>query len=200
MQERSVTRLVRIAIDFKSWFRSPPSVEQARPGRCVNCGVASHATGRLMLHGHGMRERQLRGPLEPNGKPQLLALLLRRYLCVACGAVLTVAPGAVLPRRLFTAGAIALALALWSVGGVPSPAVRERVSPLRAVGPASARSWLTLRRWTGHARALFGSVRPWPDGWPPRKVAERVATTLASLGPAAGPLPARAFAGAMRVR
>ena len=152
-----------------------------------------------MLHGHGVRERQLRGPVEPEGEPQLLAVLLRRYLCVACRAVLTVAPAAVLPRRLFTAGAIALALALWAVAGVPSPAVREHVSPHRVVGHASARTWLTLRRWCRDARELFGPVRPWPDSWPPQKAAERVATTLASLGPAAGPLPARAFAGAMRV-
>lgn len=153
-----------------------------------------------MLHGHGLRERQLRGPLEPEGEPQLLAVLVRRYLCVGCGAVLVVAPAAVLPRRLFTAGAIALALALWAVAGAPSPAVRERVSPHQLVGHASARTWLTLRRWCRDARELFGAVRPWPDSWPPRKAAERVATTLASLGPAAGPLPARAFAGAMRVR
>lgn len=153
-----------------------------------------------MLHGHGTRERQLRGPLEPGGEPMLIGLLLRRYLCVACGAVLTVAPMAVLPRRLFTAGAIALALALWGLEKVPSPAVRERISPGKAVGPASARTWLTLRRWTRSARPLFRAVRPWPDAWPPRKVAERVATTLASLGSAAGPLPARAFAGAMRAR
>lgn len=152
-----------------------------------------------MIHGHGIRSRQVRGPLEPGGEPQLLALQLRRYLCVACGAVLTVAPAAVLPRRLFTAGAIALALALWSVAGVPSPAVRDRISPHKAIGHASARTWLTLRHWTRSARCLFGAVRPWPDSWPPRKAAERIATTLASLCPEAGKLPARAFAGAMRV-
>jgi hypothetical protein len=196
---RSEKRLIRIEADFKSWLASPPSVEQARPGRCPCCGIASRATGKLMLHGHGVRGRQLRGPLELDAEPQLLEVVLRRYLCVACGAVLTVAPAAVLAGRLFTAGAIALALAFWAVAREPSPAVRGRVSPHRVVGPTSARTWLTLRRWCRDARELFGSVRPWPDSWPPRKVAERVATTLASLGPAAGPLPARAFAGAMRV-
>jgi hypothetical protein len=153
-----------------------------------------------MMHGHGMRERQLRGPPEPGAEPQLFALLLRRFLCVACGAVLTVAPKAVLPKRLFTAGAIALALALWAVEGESSPVVRAKISPLKAVGDAAARSWLTLRRWTRRARSFFDAVRPWPDGWPPRRAAERVATTLASLSPEAGPLPARAFAGAMRGR
>ena len=44
----------------------------------------------------------------------------------------------------------------------------------RAVGAAAARNWLTLRRWTRDARSLFRGVRPWPDSWPPRKVAERV--------------------------
>ena len=201
MQERSTTRLVRIGVDFKSWLKNPPSVEQARPGRCVQCGAASHAAGGgLTVQGHGMRARQLRGPLEPGAEPRLLDLLLRRYLCIACGAVLTVAPKAVLPKRLFTAGAIALALALWAVEGEPSPVVRERISPLKSVGHTAARTWLTLRRWTRDARRIFQGVRPWPDGWPPRKVAERVATTLASLGPAGAAIPARAFVGATRTR
>jgi len=151
-----------------------------------------------MLHGHGKRERQLRGPLDPGAEPRLLDLILRRYLCVACGAVLTVAPKAVLPRRLFTASAIALALALWAVEGASSPAVREKISPLKAVGHAAARTWLTLRRWTADAREIFPDVRPWPDSWPPRKAAERVATTLASFALVGAGISVRAFVGATR--
>ena len=186
-------------MDFKRWLREVPGVEQARPGRCPCCGAAGRSVGgHLLLHGHGLRERQLRGPLEPGGEPQVLALLLRRYLCVACGAVITVAPKAVLPKRLFTSAAIAMALALWSVAGESSPEVRTQISPLKTVGHAAARSWLTLRRWTRDARCLFHGVRPWPDGWPPRKVAERVATTMAALAPGSGTIPERAFAGAAR--
>lgn len=107
---------------------------------------------------------------------------------------------AVLPKRLFAAGAIAMALALWSVAGAPSPAVRERISPLKIVGHSAARSWLTLRRWARDARRLFQGVRPWPDGWPPRRAAARVATTLAALGPVSGSIPSRAFVGATRAR
>jgi hypothetical protein len=191
--------LVRIDVDFKSWLHAVPDVERARPGQCPWCGAAGRSVGgRPMLHGHGLRERQLRGPLEPGGEPQVLALLLRRYLCVACGAVITVAPGAVLPKRLFTAAAIAMALALWSVAGESSPKVRAQISPLKTMGDASARSWLTLRRWTRDARGLFRLVRPWPDGWPPRRGAERVATTLAALAPGSGTIAERAFAGAAR--
>ncbi len=54
-----------------------PSVQEARPGQCPHCEVASRPVGGpLNLHGHGVRDRQLRGPLDP----QLLSLSLRRYL------------------------------------------------------------------------------------------------------------------------
>ena len=47
---------------------------------------------------------------------------------------------------------------------------------------------------------LFPAVRPAPDGWGPRRVAERAATTLAALAPPStdGPLEALAFLGAAR--
>lgn len=152
------------------------------------------------LHGHGLRERQVRGPLEPGGPPQLLSLLLRRFRCVSCGATMTVGPSILRARRLFSGAAIALALALWAASGMSANAVRDSVSPLRVVGPASARTWLTLRRWAEKAHRLFSLDRPCTDSWPPRRIAERMAFAVASLSPGPEPIHVRAFSGAARAR
>jgi len=198
MRNRSTSRILGIDIDIKVWLAHLPSVEEARPGKCHQCGAASRTGGAIGLHGHGLRERQVRGPLEPGGEPRLICLWLRRYLCTSCKATMTVGPKALRVFRLFSAPAIALALALWAVAGHSAPAVRAAVNPLGEAGAASARTWVTLRRWAADARRLFSEVRPWPDSWPPRKVAERVACAIASLSPGRGALPDRAFNGAVR--
>ena len=44
----------------------PPSVEEVRPARCPDCGVASKPVGGgVVVQGHGLRTRQLRGPQAP---------------------------------------------------------------------------------------------------------------------------------------
>lgn len=114
---------------------------------------------------------------------------------------MTVAPRSAVRKRLFTAAAIGLALALWAVARMPEAKVRERVSPWASVGSAAAAGWMALKRW---ARAiqegrLFPAVRPTPGGWGPRRVAERAATTLAALAPPSNaPVEALAFLGAAR--
>jgi hypothetical protein len=138
------------------------------------------------MHGHGLRERQLRGVLEAGGPPVIVLLLLRRYLCLECGAVVTVVPRGVLRRRLYSAGAIALALALFGLDELSEAAVRERSSPWRIVGATAAKGWCTLRRWVRAIR----SGRLWPTlaslraDWSDRDVARRVASALAARGPA----------------
>jgi hypothetical protein len=143
-----------------------------------------------MLHGHGTRERQLRGPLQADGQPELVSIRVRRYLCCACDTVVTVAPREVVRRRLFSASAIGLALALWAVAKLPEEVVRQRVSPWGIVGYAAATGWKTLWRWAQAVREgrLFNRVRPAPEDWSLRQVAERAATTLSALAP---PLPGR---------
>ncbi|HEY4180213.1 MAG TPA: DUF6431 domain-containing protein, partial [Kofleriaceae bacterium] len=91
---------------------SLPTVEAARPSACV-CGVPSREPGRgLGLHGHGVRERQLRGPAAA-GPPMTATLVCRRYRCTSCGAVLLVVPRGVAPRKHYGYAAIAMALTLW---------------------------------------------------------------------------------------
>jgi hypothetical protein len=190
-------------VELKDWLARMPSVDEARPSHCPGCGAASRPVGGpLVLYGHGCRERQVRGPLEPGGPPSVVTIRLRRYLCRACGAVATVAPRGTVCKRLYSAAAIALALVLWAVEGMPESEVRQRVCPWAGDPYGATTGWTALRRWARAAREgrLFPGVRRAPEGWSLRRVAERVATTLAALAPppSGGPLSAQAFRGAAR--
>lgn len=155
--------------------------------------------GALGLHGHGLRERHQWGPVEFGAAPSLIAILLRRYLCRSCGAVVVVGPRGLARRRLCSGGAIALALALYGVAGLSPREVRGQVSPLRIVGPTAVAGWASLKRWCRAVRAgrLFPVVRALPAGATLRQVAARAATTLAAYAPAGGlAVESAAFLGA----
>jgi len=130
----------------------------------------------------------------------LVGILLRRYLCRSCGAVAVVGPRGLVRRRLYSAGAIALAFALYGVAELAPAEVRRRVSPLRIVGPTAAAGWASLRRWSRavRTRRLFPSVRALPAVATARQVAARAATTLAAYAPSSAkvPLESAAFLGA----
>jgi hypothetical protein len=136
-----------------------------------------------MLHGHGLRERQVRGPLGPGEPPEELTVLLRRYLCLQCGAVIVVGPLGLLPGWIYSGPAMAWALWLFGVAKETAAKVRRQVSPWSVVGATAAAGWATLRRWARAVRdrRLFARVRPCPAEWSPRRVAARVATTAAAL-------------------
>jgi hypothetical protein len=156
--------------------------------------------GQLGLHGHGLRERHQWGPPVPDATASVIGILLRRYQCQACGAVVVVGPRGLLRRRLYSAGAVALALALYGVAALPAAEVRAQVSPLRIVGATAAAGWVSLRRWAGavRARRLFPAVRQLPTDATLRQVAARAATTLAAYAPGAGgrAIESAAFIGA----
>jgi hypothetical protein len=163
-------------------------VDEARPGRCPGCGAPSRPPGgALGLHGHGLRERHQWGPVEFGGAAAVIGVLLRRYRCRSCGAVVVVGPRGPVRRRLYSAGAIALALALYGAAGLAPAAVRRQVSPHRIVGPTAAEGWASLRRWCRavRARRLFPAVRALPAEATLRQVAARAATTLAACAPGA---------------
>jgi hypothetical protein len=107
---------------------------------------------------------------------------------------LTVVPRGVLPRRHFSAGAIALAL-FRLAGGARVVDIRGEVG-----GQGETATWPTLRRWlyAGRQSRLWASVRASPSDWGSRQVAERIAMTLVAHAPATdvGPLDVRVFAGA----
>lgn len=106
-----------------------------------------------MLHGHGTRDREARGPDGVDDLPRAVVVLVRRFLCryTGCEATCTVGPSELLPRRRYTAVAIALALALWGMQRVPAREVRQRVSPDVSLGPTACTGWAALPRW---ARSL----------------------------------------------
>jgi hypothetical protein len=158
--------------------------------------------GPIQLHGHGTRERQVGGPGAPEAPAVLVSILARRYRCVPCGAVVIVVPREVCGRRVYSASAIGLALALWGLLGATAAQVRQRVCPSTVVGAAAATGWATLRRWArGIARRLlFPSVPSGPSA-PLRLVAARAAAALAaSADPTTRALSIehRAFLGAVQ--
>lgn len=138
-----------------------------------------------MLHGHGSKERQQRGPPTATGEPTVVTLMVRCYHCQGCRAVIRSAPRTVCYRRLYSAPAIALALALWGVARLTVAEVRGRISPWKVIGNSAPKRWPTLRKWATavKARAMLVCVRQCPDHFTLRQVAERAATTLAGLCP-----------------
>ena len=190
-EKRSNQRFVQSRLEIKDWMGRPPPVNEVRPAQCPCCGRASRAA-RLTLHGHGVRERQLRGPADPGEHPTERSILLRRYLCRSCNAVIVVGPSDLEPGWLFSRPAIAWALWLFGVAKLSAREVRRRVSPWATVGATAVTGWATLRRWARAVRdrALFAVVRLCPAGWSLRQVAMRAATTIAALAlPADRALP-----------
>jgi hypothetical protein len=180
-----------------------PSVEKVRPARCPCCGSASRPTGgRLRLHGHGRRGRQMLGPLEPLGEPTMLGVSCRRYLCVACKAVVLVVPSGMLQGRRYSGPAIAQALALFGLEGASPAKVRCRTSPDKILGAAASAGWVSLGRWCDAVRngGLFPEVRACPASFTRRQVAERAASTIGGRAPppVSSSLVVRAFVGAAR--
>ncbi len=203
---RSTRGVVRSDVDVKRWMGMDPSTNEVRPARCPNCGIASRPTGgKLALHGHGRRSRQLRGPTCPGGKSETREFRSRRFRCTRCGALLTVVPCETLTKRLYSGPTIALALALFGLSLLPPRVIRTQLSPWAAVGATAAASWCSVGRWVSAARAgtLFSCARRAPEGWTDRQVAERVATTLAAYVPPTvepPPLAELAFFGAALAR
>jgi hypothetical protein len=137
---------------------SPPSVDEARPGACVVCGAASRPTGgKLVLHGHGLRDRQVRGPTDADTVPTWVVIACRRYTCTACDATMTVVPRGIAPRRHYGHAAIAMALALWAIVDAPVADIRRRVCAWRHSHEAPS-TWPTLRRWAHAAHAAIGDA------------------------------------------
>lgn len=208
MQEktRSIRGIVRSAVDVKSWEAKTPTTDEVRPTQCPACRSPSRPVGEgLVLHGHGLRERQLWGPREPSGTPEIRVVRARRYRCRRCRAITVVAPAETLTKRLYSAAAIGLALALYGLSLLTPTAVRRLVSPWTHWGARSAAGWQTLLRWAEAASTgrLFDCVRPMPEGWPTRKMAARAATTLAGhtlASPDPPALDVAAFHGAALAR
>lgn len=197
---RSNHGIVQSEIDVKSWLASLPSVSDVRPAHCVECHAASRVVGeRLAVHGHGTVERQVCGPLTPEGKPKVVIVLARRYQCQRCSAVMTVVPRGVLHRMWYAASAIGLALFLYGVEGLSAAAVRARLSTWPAQD-ASMSGWPALRRWITRAWSLWSLARQVLPDASTRQQAERAAMELVAHAQIAGDATSRVFDGAVRTR
>lgn len=151
----------------------------------------------MVIVGHGLIERQVRGPATPGGLPEQGVVTLRRYRCRACRAIVVVGPRGLARRRWYGAGAIALALTMYARGATSAEA-RERTSPSRVVGASAAERWATLTRWIEAARRAELFDVTGLSGLERRRVAEHVVLALAAragrvLG---GEIGESAFAGA----
>lgn len=196
---RSNERIIHSELDVKSWMQAVPSVDAARPRRCPGCGAAGRPEGRARrVVGHGVRERVVLGPIEPEGSPGVRTILARRYRCLGCRAVLTVVPSGVARRMLYTVLGIVLAISRWSVDGQSPIRVRAQISPFRVTGPTAAAGWASLRRWVRKASAVFPGARPPPAG-PLRERAIALLSWVASFAPrTTGALRLDAVSGAVR--
>lgn len=198
-ESRSTTRVVQSKLESKFWLQKLPSPDEVRPASCVGCGAPAREPGRsLGIVGHGVRDRQQRGPTDASAAPATIAVPVRRYLCVRCEATMTVVPREVEPRRHYSKPAIALALARLGLLGETAAAIRRAVS---AWPITDAPGWPTLRRWIAAVGcgALFPSARSAP-GASSAEIARRVAqVALAHAPPTERGAPALAlvFAGAI---
>jgi len=191
--------LICTAVAIKSWIAQTPSVDEVRPTRCAGCGAASRPVGgRLVVHGQGLLERQVRGVLEVDGEPGVVVIAVRRYECQSCRAVMTVVPAGMLARRQYSASSIALALYLWLALGMSDRTVRARVCAWQVRG-RSGRGWAQLYRWARSAATLFRMPRLTSTS----DTALRVLATLRALAPVAlttAPIALQIFSGAARTR
>lgn len=198
MEDRRQSRshVLRCPVGVKVW---PPDIDAARPSHCVGCGEATYAGGRLLLHGNGLVERQMRGPLTADGKPTFVVIKVREYECQGCGAAMRVVPRAVVPRKHFSGCAIAMALAIVGLLEQSAAVARQRVNEAQA--GYGARGWSSVGRWIADVAGgrLFAELdlRELPKS--AREVARRAAQALCGRAPPtarSGPLEHQAFAGA----
>lgn len=165
--------------------------------------MAAYEGARVVVQGHGLRERQQRGPQAPNAPSECVVILVRRYLCTACETVMTVLPPTAQGFKHFSGAAMALALALWGLGGESARRVRERVDDWKP--GAGARGWRSLDRWAKGAAqgVLFAGLALRGVEGRPREQATRAAQALCGHAPPGSRNTAiheQAFIGAALVR
>jgi transposase len=182
--KQSDSRVIRVAVGIKRWLAKTPCVDEVRPAQCAGCGCASRPVGQgLVVHGHGLLVRQVRGVLSLDEAPGVLSVPVRRYACQLCRTVMTVVPAGMLSRRQYSGPSIAWALYLWLVAGLSDRLVRLKVCAWQVRG-RSARGWAQLYRWTRHVATLFSLPRKIEvlDA-DPHAVARRVLSMLQTQAP-----------------
>ncbi len=125
-----------------------PDVDDVRPHHCSRCGSPAKEGGRVVLHGHGHRGREVViHPAVGDSAELVVECWSRRYRCTRCGAVPTVLPPGVLPRFLYSA--LAIVTAFWLVEAAP---VGQGLTEAEAY---AVQGMYRCPRWT----------KPWPYRW-----------------------------------
>jgi transposase len=140
---------------------APPHIAAARPDGCPGCGSPAVVGGKIVLHGHGLRQRWtvLPGPT----KALFLAVWARRFRCTACRGTTTVLPPGVVHRHLYSLYAILTAWWLASarpVGeGLDDAEVYARQGVDRGLAVEAHHygrpRWRSLPRWARRSSAWW---------------------------------------------
>lgn len=140
------------------------------------------------------------GQLDISERPGVHELVLRRYRCRGCGAVLTVGPWDLLPGMLYSLVTVVVALAQWGLG-CKTASVRAQLGAFAVIGVAGRQSWRSLRRWAHRAaEGLVLSQVSVAVGVTRRERAARWVHILSGAGPPGPSPPLRALAGAKHFR
>jgi hypothetical protein len=135
------------------------SLNELRPAQCPDCGVAAYDGGRVVIHGHGKVLRGVEGPITVDGAAQSTQIVVRRFRCTACCAVMRVLPLELQVRMQFLWTTVAVVLAFWGIERVSLRELRVRWSPQRVYGPADSGGWRMVLRWAARAYARFDAGR-----------------------------------------
>lgn len=102
--------------------RSAPPVDDVRPCHCPHCGATAKKADRIVLEGHGVRQRPVVVARLEEGQPALRreTCWARRYLCNACGRSSLVLPQGVIHGQLFSIPALVI---IWLQLGILSAPV-----------------------------------------------------------------------------
>ena len=181
-------------IDWESWTPGGwapdlvPDVDDARPKRCPRCGKPARCNGRVCLQGHGVRCRDVVAfALTTSFSERAVLCWVRRYRCTECHAVPSVLPRGVLPRYLYSVGAIVAAFLVVEEEPVGDGATEEEAyqhhgSKRRtAWTDASPYRWRSLGRWARR-------VHSW---WPGRAFGTLATLLVSFLERAVSPERAR---------
>jgi len=153
-----------------------PEVDDVRPTCCEKCRRPAREAGRLFIYGHGKRQRLVVVLAALEEAARIAECWQRRYLCTACGAVMVVLPRGVMPRYLYTAGAIVMAFFL--------TAARPIGDGLSAEGAYAQQGMYRKTCWTGAEPYRWRSLDRWAASaasWWPTLADHGVSALLVAL-------------------
>jgi hypothetical protein len=168
----------------KTWNNNPngcPATDTVRPGTCESCLVEAGRSGALRIHGHGTAARWLF--ILVAGDARRTLLVLRRFRCLDCGHVMTVAPREVRRWFQYSVALIAYILALWGVGGVHERDLRADFSVHLGTYSTTTERWPCIRRWVARHKSLFGPNAPDDVGAAVKKRAQGIVHWLDGYSP-----------------